>query len=152
MKHLGPTLDSLLRSAKIRKSDFAAKCGLSPSVITKILQGKSYSDEMAGRVISGFDELLRQAELLAAHLEDVKVSTGITNDLVTIDIRESPSSPFKVPYYLRHIFQVLAQECQHDTDLEVSLRYLASRFEDFNKQELSVAEDKPNEPQKQADP
>lgn len=145
MKRLGHTLNCLLKDGNIKKSDFAAKCGLSPPAITKVLQGDSYSNEMAGKIISGIDDSGQRAALLVSHLEDMREATGIDSCLVEISEVEHRPDTFKVPYHLKPIFIVLARECQHDPDLEASLRYLASRFGDFRSQQLHVAESEAND-------
>ena len=137
---LGKTLEEFLRRDGRKKSELAATCGLLPSAITKVIQGDSYSPDMAGRIIRGFDSKSRRAALLSAYLEEIIGQTKLEGGLVKVQPAGECSFHFPVPPHLREVFAVLGRECTQDPGLEQTLNYMASRFEDYKSGQALLAE------------
>ncbi len=141
---LGKSLEEFLRLDGRKKSELAADCGLLPSAVTKVIQGESYSPDMAGRIIRGFDTKSRRAALLSAYLEEIISRTKLEDGLVKVQPTGECSFHFPVPPHLREAFAILGRECARDSQLEQTLKYMASRFEDYKSGEalLTEGEDK----------
>ncbi len=103
MKLLGKSVEEFLRRDGRRKSELAATCGLLPSAITKVIQGESYSPDMVGRIIRGFDSKSRRAALLSAYLEEVAEQTKLEGGLVVVQPAGEYTFNFPVPPHLREV-------------------------------------------------